>query len=303
MYLITNDKNDIDFRNWVKANPSLKFMPSLREQLIKDYMKMTIQKSYKSEYYPQRMNFPQQKEEETVTSWDNLLSASYIDVVNKIERPKPELKNRLAVCGMDMASLNDFASAGLLFKVDNEYIWIQKTWICSNGRFFSDIKFPFSLAGEPGYNDFEVVNTNTISEEEVIDWVMQQMSKYKIQRIKLDNYQFKLYRKTFEARGITEYHEKNNPSGLLEMIRFPASIASIYAPKIEVEFEEKRINIGNSAMMRWAINNTCVRTKKDGNKIYEKVEPKLRKNDPFMAFVCAMSGQELLDEKIIYVCM
>lgn len=302
-YLITNDKNDIDFRNWVKANPSLKFMPSLREQLIKDYMKMTIQKSYKSEYYPQRMNFPQQKEEETVTSWDNLLSASYIDVVNKIERPKPELKNRLAVCGMDMASLNDFASAGLLFKVDNEYIWIQKTWICSNGRFFSDIKFPFSLAGEPGYNDFEVVNTNTISEEEVIDWVMQQMSKYKIQRIKLDNYQFKLYRKTFEARGITEYHEKNNPSGLLEMIRFPASIASIYAPKIEVEFEEKRINIGNSAMMRWAINNTCVRTKKDGNKIYEKVEPKLRKNDPFMAFVCAMSGQELLDEKIIYVCM
>ena len=35
--------------------------------------------------------------------------------------------------------------------------------------------------------------------------------------------------------------------------------------------------------------------------VYEKIEPKLRKNDPFMAFVMAMSGSELLDEQYIYV--
>ena len=75
---------------------------------------------------------------------------------------------------------------------------------------------------------------------------------------------------------------------------------AIVAPRIEVAFAEGKINIGNSAIIWWAINNTAIKTGKDGNKKYEKIEPKLRKNDPFMAFVAAMSAQELLDEKIIY---
>ena len=68
-----------------------------------------------------------------------------------------------------------------------------------------------------------------------------------------------------------------------------------------LEIADGKVNIGDSAIMRWAINNTCVKTRKDGNKTYEKIEPKLRKNDPFMAFVVAMSAQELLDEEVIYV--
>lgn len=298
-FLQTNNKNDIDYSNWCKANPSLKFMPTLKEQLFKDYMKMTMQRSYKQEYYPQRMNFPMIAEDEAITSWDNLLKASYSNIEKKIERLKPKLEGKLAVVGVDMASLNDFASAGFLFKEGDEYIWIQKTWICSNGRFFSDIKFPFNMAGEYGYKDFEVVNTKTISEDEVISWIVNQIDRYNIQRIKMDTYQFKLYRKCFEEYGIKEFN-KDNPNGLLEMIRYPASIASIYAPKIETEFEKGNINIGNSAIMRWAICNTKMVTKKDGNKVYEKYEPKLRKNDPFMAFVCAFSGIELLEEKVIY---
>jgi len=299
-YLETNNKDDIDFSFWCQANPSLKFMPVLKEQIFKDYMKMLIQKSYKQEFFPQRMNFPLLKEEFVVTSWENVLKACYADVENKIERARPNLLNKPTICGIDMASLNDFASAGFLFKIKGEFVWFQKTWVCANGRFFKDIKFPFQFAGENGYTDFEVVTTNTISEEVVVDWVMANIAKYNVKRIKMDNYQFKLYRKTFEKFGISEYNSKTNPAGLLEMIRNPSSIASIYAPKIEVEFEEGRINIGNSAIMRWAINNTMVVLKKDGNKSYEKIEPKLRKNDPFIAFVCAISGHELLDEDIIY---
>ncbi len=36
-------------------------------------------------------------------------------------------------------------------------------------------------------------------------------------------------------------------------------------------------------------------------KKYEKIEPKLRKNDPFMAFVGAFSQSDLLEEEIIYI--
>ena len=85
------------------------------------------------------------------------------------------------------------------------------------------------------------------------------------------------------------------------MIRYPASIAAIVAPMIELLFSNGDINIGPSAMMRWAINNTSVKVGKDGNKRYEKIEPKLRKNDPFMAVVAAMSVSNLLEEVKIYV--
>ena len=38
-----------------------------------------------------------------------------------------------------------------------------------------------------------------------------------------------------------------------------------------------------------------------GNKSYGKIEPKLRKNDGFMAFVVAMSAESLLDEQIVVI--
>ena len=37
--------------------------------------------------------------------------------------------------------------------------------------------------------------------------------------------------------------------------------------------------------MRWYTNNTQVITDKFGNKQFGKIEPKLRKNDGFMAFM------------------
>lgn len=297
-----DDEKEVDNPEmWQKANPSLEYMPVLKDNMMIDYAEMNKFPSKKPEFMTKRMNIPKQRKDEIVTSWENLMAASFKDIENKIERDKPKLDGKPTVIGIDMADLNDFASAGFLFKENEEYIWIHKTWACANGRFFKDIKFPFELEGKYGFRDFEVVQTKTIPEDEVIGWVMNEMWKYNVKRIKLDSYQFKLYRKTFEKYGVTEHDKKNNPSGLVEMIKYPASIAAIYASKIEAEFEEKRINIGNSAMMRWAVNNTKVVTQKDGNKKYEKIEPKLRKNDTFMAFVAAFSSNELLDEEVIYV--
>ncbi len=285
--------------SWIKANPSLPYMKTLKDNMMLDYLEMKKFPSKKPEFMTKRMNLPQRNEDETVTTWENILKASYKDVENKIERELPNIMNQKAIVGIDFASLNDFASAGFLFKLNGEYIWRCKTWICAKSKFFNEIKFPFKNQGQDGYRDFEVVYTDTIDENEIVDWVVDNMSDYSVQKIILDMYRFKLIKKVFERYGI-DIESKENPNGLIRMIRYPASIASIIAPRIEVEFIEGRINIGNSAMMRWAINNTKVVLKKDGNKSYEKVEPKLRKNDSFMAFVCAMSGNELLETEVIY---
>lgn len=284
---------------WVKANPSLPYMQTLKDNMMIDYLEMKKFPSKKPEFMTKRMNLPQRNEDETVTTWENILKASYKDVEKKIERELPNIIDQKAIVGIDFASLNDFASAGFLFKLNGEYIWRGKTWICAKSKFFNEIKFPFKNQGSDGYTDFEVVYTDTIDENEIVDWVVDNMADYSVQKIILDMYRFKLIKKAFEKYGI-DVETRDNPNGMIRMIRYPASIAAIMAPRIEVEFIEGRINIGNSAMMRWSINNTKVVLKKDGNKSYEKVEPKLRKNDLFMAFVCAMSGCEMLETEVIY---
>lgn len=299
-FLETGNKQDIDITAWVQANPSLRYMPILRNELIRDYLKMQKQKSYRVEFYAKRMNLPQQDEEQAVTDWNNILKASYANIDKEIPRTTGKIEGRKAIIGIDYASLNDFASAGFLFKIDGEYIWRQRTWICSKSKFFGDIKFPFDNQGQEGFQDFVVVNTETIDAEEIIIWLITEMSKYNIQKWAMDMYRFLLLKSIFEKYGIS-IETKDNPYGQVRMIRRFDSIMAIVAPRIEVAFAEGKINIGNSAIMRWAINNTAIKTSKDGNKKYEKIEPKLRKNDPFMAFVAAMSVQELLDEEIIYV--
>ncbi|WZU02680.1 hypothetical protein MGH68_07235 [Erysipelothrix sp. D19-032] len=87
------------------------------------------------------------------------------------------------------------------------------------------------------------------------------------------------------------------------MIRLNNSVYNIVAPQIEKLFIEGKINIGNSAIMRWAINNTAMKRSKDGSLSFDKIEPKLRKNDPFMAFVHAMRAKELLKKQVITLYM
>ena len=299
-FLKTGKKEDIDITAWVQANPSLRYMTILQNEVIRDYIKMQKQKSYRVEFYAKRMNIPQQDEEQAITDWENILRASYENIEEEIPRRAGEIKGKSAIVGIDFASLNDFASAGFLFKKDSEYIWRQRTWICAKSKFFKDIKFPFDNMGQEGFEDFEVTNKDSINGREIILWILSEMTKYNVKKIVLDTYRYKLLEQIFKEMGIS-IETKDNPYGLVRMIRYPASIAAIVAPRVEVAFAEGKINIGNSAIMRWAINNTSVKEGKDGNKKYEKIEPKLRKNDPFMAFVAAMSIQELLDEEVIYV--
>ena len=285
---------------WEKANPSLPYLPELYDAIMIDYLEQKERPSKRSEFLSKRMNIPQERDDLVVTSWENILKASYSDVKNKIPRLMVKKEKQPAIIGIDFASLRDFASVGILTKDGNEFCWRQKTVICSSNKFFKDIKFPFENAGQKGFEDFVIVDTPSIDEKIIVNWALSYFNDYDIKKIILDNYRYQLIKKTFEESNVS-VETKENKDGLIRMIRYPASIAAIVAPKLEVLFERGQLNIGDSAIMRWSINNTCLRTKKDGNMYFEKVEEKLRKNDPFMAMICALSGEELLVENIEYV--
>ena len=278
----------------------MEYMPILAQQIKADYVDMKMLPSKRAEFVTKRMNLPDRNEEETVTSWNNILRCCYDDIKLKTLRQTNEQKGKNAIIGIDYADVRDFASAGILTKDGDEYVFRQHTWICSESPFLSKIKFPLSKAGMEEFKDFEIVYAPTIPIDDMIRWVRDRMSEYNVVKIAMDTYRYEYFKQMFIQEGIS-IEGRQDPDGLVRLIRRLGSAMGIIAPAIEAEFANGNINFGQSAIMRWYTNNTCVLTDKYGNKAYGKIEPKLRKNDGFMAFLVAFFCRDLLDEAVIYI--
>lgn len=286
---------------WHKANPSMEYMPILAHQILMDYLEMQKLPSKKPEVLTKRFNIPARNEEETVASWENILRCCYSDIEKKTPRPTPDTRGKNAILAIDYADVRDFASAGVLTEKDGEYIWRQHTWVCDQSPFLDSIKFPIrNNMGLPEFQDYEIVQGPVIPPEAIVKWCVERMSEYVVCKITMDTYRYSLLRQVFETYGIQE-ETKQNPYGQLKLIRKIASVCGIIAPDIEKLFAEGKINYGPSAIMRWYTNNTEVTTDKYGNKQYRKIEPKLRKNDGFMAFLAAMYFKDSIKEIVMYV--
>lgn len=297
-----DNENEVDNQeSWHKANPSMEYMPILAHQILQDYLEMQQLGSKRPEFMTKRMNLPARNEEQTVTSWDNILRCSYDDIKRKKTRLTPEILGKSAIIGIDYADVRDFASAGILVKANEEYIWRQHTWICARSPFLKSIKFPLEQNyGQSEFQDYEIIDGAVIPPDAIVSWCMDKMQEYNVQKITMDTYRYSLFRQLFERYGIEE-ETRQNPFGKLRLIRKIASVCGIIAPEVEKLFAEGKINYGASAIMRWYTNNTQVVTDKFGNKQYQKIEPKLRKNDGFMAFLVSMYSKDLLEEVIMYV--
>lgn len=290
-----------DKEAWHKANPSIEFLPILANQILHDYLEMLELPSKRAEFITKRLNWPSRNEEQTVAKWDDILRCCYSDIEKKTPRVVPDTKRKLAIIAIDYADIRDFASAGVLTEENGEFIWRQHTWICEQSPFFNSIKFPIvKKCGLEEFQDYEVVKGPVIPPEEIVKWCMDRMSEYIVVKITMDTYRYHTLKEVFETYGIQE-ETKQRPYGQLRLIRKIASVCGIIAPDIEKLFAEGKIIFGPSAIMRWYTNNTEVSTDKYGNKQFGKIEPKLRKNDGFMAFVAAMFSKDLIKEKVVYV--
>lgn len=284
-----------------KANPSMEYLPTLQKAISRGFIKAKGDPQKWSEYVTKRCNLPQVKEEHAVTSWKNILLCSYKDQKRKTLRKSLDTSGKLAIIGIDYADVRDFASAGVLtIDDDGNHKWRQQTWICSESPFLSSIKFPIENAGHKGFRDFKVVHAPVIPVDGILDWVEGCMEDYSVIKICMDTYRYTLFKAEFEKRGIS-IESRDNPQGIVRLIRKIGSACGIIAPTIEKLFSEHRIDYGDSAIMRWYTQNTGTQVDKYGNTSFVKIEPKLRKNDGFMAYVVAEFSADLLKETVVYV--
>ena len=70
---IDSKKEVDDPESWHKPNPSMEYMPVLAYQIEMDYKEMLLLPNKRPEFVTKRMNLPQRNEEQTVTSWNNIL--------------------------------------------------------------------------------------------------------------------------------------------------------------------------------------------------------------------------------------
>lgn len=273
---LDDEKEVDDMELWQKANPSLEYLPSLMEQMKKEYADYKINPIVNNSFMTKRMNIPQGSKDVEVTSWENIL---------KTNRAVPPLDGLSCVAGIDYSKTTDFVSAFLLFKQDNIFYGVTHTWVCKNTKDLSRIRAPLKEWESMGLLTF--VNDVEISPTIVTDWLLSESNShnYRIEKLAIDNYRYTLMSDALKKAGFDATNKDR-----VKLVR-PSDIMKI-VPTIDSVFVTSRIVWGDNPLMRWATNNTKLESAANNNFKYGKIEPKSRKTDPFMAFVHAMTLTE-----------
>ena len=266
--------------NWAKANPSLPYRPSLMEQMKKEYADYKINPYVNNAFMTKRMNIPKGSKDIEVTSWENILSTN---------KDIPNLEGASCTIGIDYTKVNDMMSVGLLFLKGGIYYWVSHSWFCTNSRDKDRIKAPLEEWSEQGL--LTIVDDIEINPDMATEWIQEQLIKYNFVKLGVDNFRLALLSKSMKNIGIDATNKEQ-----VKIIR-PSDIMKI-VPVIDSLFNNHQIVCGANPLMRWFTNNTKLTDKNLGNYVYDKIEPKSRKTDGFMAFVHAMiAAQDVLEDE------
>ena len=277
---LDNKEEVTDENNWHKANPSYYAFPNLQEEIRREYADFVIDPIINNAFMTKRMNVPQGNKDTEVTSWENIM---------KTKGELPDLTHKSCVLGIDYSKTTDFVSAFLLFKgKKGMYYGIHHSWFCTACNDKARIKLPLDQMAQMGI--LTIVDDVEISPDVVGDWVREQSLKYHIEKVAIDNYRYTVLAKVLRDIGF-DANDKQ-----VKMVR-PSDIMQV-VQKISSTFIGGKLIVGDDPMFRWATNNTKLIPAPNNNFKYDKIEPKSRKTDPFMAFVAAMTIEEELPDEV-----
>lgn len=276
-----DDPKEVDDKEmWNKANPSLRYFPTLLYEMELEYIEYKRDPANHTGFMEKRMNRPPGQREFNVTGWENLEEAT---------KELPDLRGRSCVAGIDYAKTDDFVVAGLLFKIGDKRYWIHHTWVCEKSRDLPRIKFPLKEAEEEGVLTF--VDDVEIGPDLITEWLLQMSRLYIIEEVAIDFYRYTLFSSALKKIGFGE--KKKN----IKLVR-PSDIMKV-APVIGSMFAKKLITWGTSKIMRWYTWNVKAKSDPKGNVLYEKIEEKSRKTDGFMAFAAAVTIEDKIKQRPI----
>ena len=277
LYKLDKKEEVSDPENWHKANPSLRYLKTLQETMLREYAEYKMDNLGNAAFMVKRMNIPQGSTETEVTSWENIKACS---------RAPKDIPTVWAA-GIDFARTTDFVAV-VLFGIGKtgEWVWETHSWVCSECKDLSRIKFPIQDAVEKGLITW--VEDVEIPGELPAKWLVDQMQTKRIVGVGIDDYRAVLMQRSLEAAGFTA-----GKTGTIKNVK-GRDIMRV-APTLIAKFGRQDIAFGDNPLMRWYINNAKQLLDTRGNVTFGKIEPKSRKTDGFMAAVMACTYMEQLE--------
>lgn len=272
---LDSDEEVHDEANWTKANPSMYYLPNLRDKIRREYKTWKDNPYRAPSFMAKRMNRPAIANDTAVADWEDIA---------KTNKDIPDLTGKDCTVGIDFARTTDFVSVNAHFKIENERYDINHTWVCTQSRDLPGIKAPLQKWADMGILEF--VNDIEIHPDIVAAYVQEIGRKYNIKHVAIDSYRYSLMADSLTKVGISK--ERGN----LSLIKNRDIIQIV--PVIERCFRNGYFNWGDNPCLRWATNNTKLISygKKEGadkgSFVYAKIDSKKRKTDPFMALVASM---------------
>ena len=129
-----------------------------------------------------------------------------------------------------------------------------------------------------------------ISPEYITDWLAEKMKLYTIESVAIDNFRYALMRDALKNLGFSM--EKKN----IKLVR-PSDIMKV-AVIVGYVLSKHLLTWGTSTIMRWYAWNTKAALDPKGNITYEKIEPRSRKTDGFMAYVAAETEEDKIKQRV-----
>ena len=281
-----DDKKEVDDpANWEKANPSLPYLPHLRQEIEKEYSEWKKSPAQLPAFMTKRMNIPDGSSELKVTDYENIKATN---------KKLPDLSGWTCVAGIDFSKVTDWVSVDLHFKQGDQRFDISHSWMCSQSKDVPRLRCPWQQWVQDGR--LTIVDDVEIHSWIITDYLLAMRDRYSIRAIAIDDFRYALLARALKDIGFEPKEKKN-----LKLVR-PSDIMRA-ATVIDSCFVNGWLTWGDAPELRWATNNTkLIRYGRAagqdiGNYVYGKIEAKSRKTDPFMAFVAAMTIEDKIIER------
>ena len=282
IYKLDDEKEADNKELWVKANPSLPYLPTLQLEIEQNFIDKDYDPTVASDLYTKRFNLPKGNAEIAVTDYSK---------VKATNRELPKLDGWTCTVGMDYAELSDWAAVNLHFRRGPQRYDINHAWLCTQSKTLQRVKAPWREWAERGL--VTVVEDVSIHPDLLADYIRLAGQRYNVKMLAMDNYRWTLVSESLRKIGF-DAQDKSR----VKLVR-PSDIMQV-EPVIQECFDRELFTWGDNPCLRWAVNNTKrVRSSRSlgvdtGNFIYAKIDAKSRKTDPWMALVASMVIEPVL---------
>ena len=282
IYKLDDEKEADNKELWVKANPSLPYLPTLHLEIEQNFIDKDYDPTVASDLYTKRFNLPKGNAEIAVTDYSKVKATS---------RELPKLDGWTCTVGMDYAELSDWAAVNLHFRRGPQRYDINHAWLCTKSKTLQRVKAPWREWADRGI--VTVVDDVSIHPDLLADYIRLAGQRYNVKMLAMDNYRWTLVSESLRKIGF-DAQDKSR----VKLVR-PSDIMQV-EPVIQECFDRDLFTWGDNPCLRWAVNNTKrVRSSRSlgvdtGNFIYAKIDAKSRKTDPWMALVASMVIEPVL---------